>query len=77
MKVEVLIFGQLTDITGVSKIVIEDVRDTHQFKERMHKLYPALIDATYIIAVNKNIISENTFLENNSIIAMLPPFSGG
>ena len=77
MKVEVLIFGQLTDITGLPKIVVEDVRDTKQFMERMHELYPALNDATYIIAVNKNIISENTILENNNIIALLPPFSGG
>lgn len=76
MQVNIIIFGRLTDITGAS-IVLNDVSDTNALVKKLHNLYPALTTSKYAIAVNKKIVNENTVLTENSIIALLPPFSGG
>ncbi|CAA9482925.1 MAG: hypothetical protein AVDCRST_MAG96-1104 [uncultured Segetibacter sp.] len=72
-----MIFGQIADITGVSNIAIENVHDTNQLIEQLNLSYPSLASARYAIAVDKKIIKENTPLNNNNTIALLPPFSGG
>jgi molybdopterin synthase sulfur carrier subunit len=41
------------------------------------KTIPALAGMKYIIAVDKQVIIKNTILNNNSVVALLPPFSGG
>ena len=76
MPVNIIIFGRLTDIAGNS-LTLENVSDTKALVKELHILYPALADAKYIIAVNKKIVNENTTLSENSIVALLPPFSGG
>ncbi len=77
MPVNIMIFGQIADITGVSNIAIENVHDTNQLIEQLNLSYPSLASARYAIAVDKKIIKENTPLNNNNTIALLPPFSGG
>jgi sulfur-carrier protein len=76
MQVNIIIFGRLTDITGAS-LVLNDVSDTNTLVKKLHALYPALTTAKYAIAVNRKIVNDNTALSENSIIALLPPFSGG
>lgn len=73
---QINIFGQLTDITG-GNIELNDIADTNHLVEELNKNYPQLINAKYVIAVDKKIIAENTILNNQSYIALLPPFSGG
>ena len=68
-------FGRLADIAGSSISV--KARDTDSLITILHKDYPALANTKYLIAVNKQIINANTILDNNSIVALLPPFSGG
>ena len=77
MAVNIIIFGQLTDITGKQNLVVSDVNDTNQLISKLNQMFPAIAGAKFVIAVNKQVISENTILENNSTIALLPPFSGG
>ncbi len=77
MAVNVIIFGQLTDITGEQNLVVSDVNDTDQLVTKLNTMFPAMAGSKFIIAVNKQVISENTLLTNNSTIALLPPFSGG
>ena len=77
MKINILFFGQLTDITGTSNMTMEEVSDTNSLIIKLSQQFPALGKSTYIIAVDKHVISENTILSNNSIVALLPPFSGG
>ena len=77
MKVHILLFGQLTDITRTDTIVLEDVKDTDNLVMALHKQYPALINTKYLIAVDKKVISVNTPLTDNCPVALLPPFSGG
>jgi molybdopterin converting factor small subunit len=76
MPVNIIIFGRLTDIAGNS-LTLENVSDTKALVKELHILYPALADAKYVIAVNKKVVNENTTLTENSIVALLPPFSGG
>ncbi len=77
MAINIIIFGQIADITGTSSLTVENVADTSQLIERLTVTYPALASAKYAIAVDKKIVKENTALTNNNTIALLPPFSGG
>jgi len=77
MKVEILFFGQLTDISGIDAITLEDIADTDSMVETLQNSYPSLSHSKYIIAVDKKVIAENTILTNNCTVALLPPFSGG
>ncbi len=77
MSINIIIFGQIVDITGTNSLTVEDVADTSQLINRLSAAYPALSSAKYAIAVDKKIVKENTPLSNNNTIALLPPFSGG
>ncbi|MBC7888691.1 MAG: MoaD/ThiS family protein [Ferruginibacter sp.] len=77
MKVNIILFGQLTDITGADTVTLENILDTDNLVSTLHKSYPAFIHSKYVIAVDKKVISENTPLLNNCTVALLPPFSGG
>lgn len=77
MPIEVIVFGQLTDIVGRQPLQINDVTDTHQLVQVLQQRYPALVQAPYIIAVDKEIVDTNTALTGNNTVALLPPFAGG
>jgi molybdopterin converting factor small subunit len=77
MQVQIMIFGQLADITGTSELILHDIPDTDSLQETLHKLYPALANTKYAIAMNKKTIQGNTILSGDTNIALLPPFSGG
>jgi len=76
MSIHIILFGQLADIAGKS-VFVNDVADTDSLINALHKTYPALAGTKYVIAVNKEIITSNTLLHENNVIALLPPFSGG
>lgn len=77
MKVNIILFGQLTDITGADTFTMEGVADTAGLIKKLHDDYPALSNSKYIIAIDKKVIAENTVLTDNCTVALLPPFSGG
>jgi sulfur-carrier protein len=77
MKVSVIFFGQLKDITGKSLLEIENVSDLKSLKSALQAKFPRLGKAEYIIAVDKKIVHENVLLQDNFEIAFLPPYSGG
>jgi molybdopterin synthase sulfur carrier subunit len=77
MKIEVLFFGQLTDITGCSKLVIDYVDTTDNLKKIILEKFPALSSSIFAIAVNNQMITDNISITKNSSIAFMPPFSGG
>jgi molybdopterin synthase sulfur carrier subunit len=76
MSIKIIFFGKLSDIAG-SSVSVNDVTDTEGLINALHKNYPALANTKYVIAVDKQVIRQNTILNNNSIVALLPPFSGG
>lgn len=75
--IEVMFFGQLTDATGVSSVMVEEVADTDMLIQVMKQLYPALESSTYMIAVNNAMVTENSIVGPGSKVAFMPPFSGG
>jgi molybdopterin converting factor small subunit len=76
MQIKLIIFGQLADILGES-LVLENIADTDSLTAALNKKHPALVNATYVIAVNKKIVTGNSVLTDDSTVALLPPFSGG
>jgi len=77
MQVAILIFGQLADITGSHTITVSHVADTDQLIQQLYTLYPAIKEIPFAMAVNRQVITGNTILTDQSTIALLPPFSGG
>ncbi len=73
----VKIFGQLGDIIGTNLIQVNDIVNTTELVTNLQSKYPALKNAKYKIAVNRNIIQSNTTLQHDAEVALLPPFSGG
>jgi len=76
MSVKIILFGKLAEIAG-SSVSIDNVTDTDSLINVLHKNYPALTNIKYVIAVDKQVIKENTILSRKSTVALLPPFSGG
>lgn len=76
MPLQIQLYGQLSDIAGKS-LTLDTLRDTDALKELLHREFPALQGIDYQIAVNKQLIHHNTALTEGSIVALLPPFSGG
>jgi molybdopterin synthase sulfur carrier subunit len=77
MKVNVLLFGRLADITGKGNISLENVADTNDVILQLRAIYPELAELNFLTAVEKELITENKKLEDNMTVALLPPFSGG
>ena len=75
--IEVMFFGQLTEATGVSSVMVEEVANTDMLVQMMMKHYPALESSTYMIAVNNAMVTENSIVRPGSKVAFMPPFSGG
>lgn len=77
MKVNIIIFGQLVDITGDNHITVTDISDTDGLIAELNRIYPGLAEASYVVAVDSKVIPGNCKLTDMSTIALLPPFSGG
>jgi molybdopterin converting factor small subunit len=77
MPVQVIVFGQLTDIMGNNPVTVEHATDTSELIEQLNQRFPALVNKPYIIAVDKQIVSGHTALSGNNVVALLPPFAGG
>ena len=75
--VNVVLFGMIKDITGSNSILLNGVNDTNELIHKLHSMFPPLTEAKYLVAVNRNVIQENTALEENAEVALLPPYSGG
>lgn len=72
----IILFGPLADIAG-NAVFLDDAADTDSLIKVLHKTYPALAESKYVIAVDKQVITSNTSLNEKSVVALLPPYSGG
>jgi molybdopterin synthase sulfur carrier subunit len=77
MKVTVLFFGALTEVTGSSLKVYEEVKTLEQLKMRVADDYPETIHYSFRVAVNNEISDGDMPLKNGDEVAFLPPFAGG
>ena len=76
MSLKIILFGKLADIAGAS-VSVDNVVDTDSLVNSLNERYPELANTKYVIAVDKQLIKENTVLNKKSMVALLPPFSGG
>jgi sulfur-carrier protein len=76
-KMNIMVFGQLEDITGSSVIAVDNVSDTELLLQELYAQYPLLKEKKFLVAVNKKIITEKTAIGEQAEVALLPPFSGG
>ena len=77
MKIKILFFGILSDITGKEELHLSDVKSTDALNNKLHTLFPGMKNITYRIAVNKEMVSNDTELKDGDEAAFLPPFAGG
>ena len=77
MELRIMIFGQLIDIINNNELTLTGIADTNSLVSELNKRYPALAGTKYMMAVNKQTVISNTILKEDSIVALLPPFSGG
>ncbi len=76
MKINIIIFGQLCEVLG-EKLEMDNITDTENLQQALHKKFPQLANYKYVIAVNKKQVNTNTVLNEDCTVALLPPFSGG
>lgn len=62
---------------GCSTLELSFQGDTVQLAAWLHNSYPQLKGLSYVLAVNRKIIHDNTHLMQGDEVAVLPPFSGG
>jgi sulfur-carrier protein len=77
MEIQVMVFGQLTEITGAGMVWLTGITDTKGLENLLKEKFPKLTEMKFVIAVNKKIALENTPVSSDSVIVLMPPFSGG
>jgi sulfur-carrier protein len=71
-------FGMITEVTGITEEEFEcNVINVADLKELLLERYPPLKTIVYKIAVNHQLIDLNYLLNENDLVALLPPFAGG
>ena len=80
MKINILLFGIITDLLETSKLEIQVSKNitVADLKDKLLSKYSQLenIDS-YSIAVNENYADDKLNLQENDIVAIIPPVSGG
>ena len=79
MKINVLLFGALRDVTGQSSISVDagQLSDVTQLHTYLLEKYPALAGKKFQYAVNQALVKKAHTLQEGDEVALLPPFSGG
>lgn len=79
-SVNILAFGITREIVGNHKISMElsEGATIHELKKKLEEKYPALATlASFLIAQDADIASENDIIHAGSELALIPPVSGG
>ena len=80
MIIKTLFFGITTDLVGTSQLEIKVSNNTsvNDFKESLKATYPQLQNInSYSIAVNESYANDDLILQENDVVAVIPPVSGG
>ena len=79
MKIKVLYFAQIAEITGISSEEIELVtgNSSNDLIALLEKKYPEIREQKYKLAVNQTLVQKDKTLKENEEVALLPPFAGG
>lgn len=77
MEIEIISFGKIAEFIGNQKIEITGINKTDELKAYLEASFPRLRNMKYKLALNKQIIQDNSAIANNDTVAIMPPFSGG
>lgn len=80
MKVNVLLFGRLTQVAGGKELSVRLEKDSCSVKEMtdsLFRVHPKLREETFRIVVNRSISHDDDMIADSDEIALLPPISGG
>ncbi|HEY4798396.1 MAG TPA: MoaD/ThiS family protein [Bacteroidia bacterium] len=77
MNVRIKFFGLLAEVAKISELVLPGVKDTDAMREKIISDFPELKNQSFVVAVNKKVITGNQLLDQGDEIALLPPFAGG
>jgi len=77
MKVKVLFFGVLAEITGTSCRHYREVSSIGDLKFRIHDDFPEVVHYNFRISLNNEIINNDPKLNDGDEVALMPPFAGG
>ena len=58
-------------------MTLDDMKDIESVKEHLKGLFPELVNYTFRIALNQELIEGNPGLNDGDILAIMPPFAGG
>ncbi|CAM1364365.1 Molybdopterin synthase sulfur carrier subunit [Tenacibaculum sediminilitoris] len=80
MKISILFFGMARDLVDNSSLEIKlpSKSTVASFKEFLSNEFPELQKmSSYAVAINQNYATDETLIQENDIIAIIPPVSGG
>jgi molybdopterin converting factor small subunit len=77
MKINVLFFGILSEITKKQNLELADIVNLRALQSYLWKTYPEIKDMDYRFAINKEIVDGKIDFKDGDEVALLPPFAGG
>jgi len=79
MKVNLKYFGMVAEVAGVTEELMEVSNDINSeaISELLEEKYSKLNEIDYRLAINECLNNEKVTLNDQDIVAVLPPFSGG
>jgi len=77
MELQIISFGKIAEFLSSQQLNVSEIKDTNQLKSYLENAFPQLATMKYKLAVNKVLVQENTPINNNDSVAIMPPFSGG
>lgn len=77
MSLTIQLFGQFVEMAGSNTLQVEGVQDTDGLRRKLEGMFHELQSIPYLVAVDKDIVTDNTPVAPTAVIALLPPYSGG
>ena len=74
---KILFFASVAELTGCTDTTINGVHTTEELKIILNRKFPGLDRLSYVVAVNKSLVTGKMNLVESDEVALLPPFSGG
>jgi molybdopterin converting factor small subunit len=77
MKVKVLFFGVLAELTDTVVKEYREVKSVSDLRLRLEDDFPEIVHYKFRISLNNEIINTDSLLNDGDELALLPPFAGG
>ena len=77
MKVKVLFFGVLSEVSGTGIKFYDEVKSIEHLKQKVSDDFPEIIHYIFKVSLNNEFIKDDAELKDNDEVAFLPPFTGG